>query len=120
MKALLLLFVFFTQPTDELVRYCHANIHQERVTSDRADWLTQQLMTAYRNGGEDELDAVLDNSDSTWYSGMDLYLADNVAAVINAMNNDLQATYRDTSIKRATVKVAYDGTTYMVIVFSYR
>jgi len=110
----------FTGPTDEIMRWCDSNIHQERVDSDRAGYLVQKLQQSYRFDGEEGVDAVLDKSDSSWYSGLDLYMGSTSYSIIQAMNNDLNATWRDTSIEKATVEVAYDGRTYLVLVISYR
>ena len=98
------------------VALCGAQI----VSSTRADGMAEAILSSFISDGEYGLDKVLHGSDSSWYSGADLYLASDEEAMMATIRDDKNATYKEKGIKKATVSVASDGEYVLVIIYSFR
>lgn len=95
-------------------------INKDIIKSEKASRLAISLTDAYDYYGIDGIDRILDKSDSSWFAGIDIYTFDDADAIIEAIQNDLNASFKMKEIKKATVIVAFNGEDYLVFIFSYK
>lgn len=92
----------------------------EIVPCLKADVLTDAIFNAFTSEGEYGLDRVLTDADDSWYAGADVYLASDYEALISTIQADVNAAYKEKSIKKATISVASDGEYVLVMIYSFR
>lgn len=90
------------------------------VPSLRADVFTDAIFSAFNSNGEYGLDKVLNESDDSWYAGVDVYLDSDYHVLISTIMSDMKSTYREKGIKKATISVASDDEYVLVMIYSFK
>lgn len=97
--------------------YLGADLGIDVSETDAGNLMAEELLNAYAESDEEGVDVYLSGIDPNTYDGLDVYMADDYTAVMEALQNDENAFYKHT--KKATLCVAFDGTMYAVIILSY-